>query len=134
MGKVGKNFMGILERCIPQSTQPKKEESFMALLQLIRKRDSLFKKSHLSLALMLKYRCQNKVTSLLRSSNKYFKQLQPCNKNFWKIMKHLFLSSLVVTVMKSLPLLKRQPGLTKYSKRTLIIFKSLPSQLMMLCQ
>lgn len=88
------HFMELMERCIPRCALPRRKNLpwlTKQIIQLMHKRNALLKKSRKSPSLKSKYKqYRNKVSALIRSAKrKYFRQLKPSNKHFWKLMNSL---------------------------------------------
>ena len=82
-------FLKIMELCIPHGRLPRRKNLpwlSKRIIQLIKKRNCFFKKSKTSSVYTQKYKhVHNKVVSLLRNSRKkFFKNLNPRKKEFWR--------------------------------------------------
>ena len=99
-------FMRVMELCIPHGRIPRRKNLpwlSKSIIQLIRKRNLLFKKSKTSPRYVQKYKhVRNKVVTLLRNSRKnFFKNLNPRKKAFWKAVKSVSRNSSEIPTLKS---------------------------------
>ena len=89
-----KAFLELMDKCIPNASLPKRRNLpwlSKQNVQLMKKKNTLFRKSKTCLSLLPKYRkLRNVVTQALNpSKNKFFSTLKKSSKKFWKAVNSL---------------------------------------------